>query len=805
MLLTLIVAAFLLVALLFLARPWLAWVVAAATLFVGTYLTGIEYPKLFTTNAVIFGLVALVFARTPVRRMLITGRLLPLVKPILPQMSETEREALEAGTVWWEAEFFSGNPRWRRLLDFQPKDLTEKERAFLDGPAETVCSMLTEWEVNRAGDLPEEVWSYLGEQGFFGMIIPERYGGLGFSAWAHSAVVTKLSSRSTALGVTVMVPNSLGPAELLMHYGTQAQKDHYLPRLARGEEIPAFALTEPGAGSDAGGMTSNGVVCEGTFEGRQVLGIRLNWDKRYITLVSRATVLGLAFKLRDPDHLLGSQVELGITCALIPTDLPGVVTGERHDPLGIAFINGPTQGHDVFVPLDAIIGGRANAGKGWGMLMQSLAAGRGISLPSNSSAAAKLAVRGVGAYATVRQQFGMSIGKFEGVQEPISRIAGRCYYMDAMRRLTCGAVDAGEKPSVATAIAKAWMTESMRRVLIDAMDVVGGSGISLGPRNIFGHGYQGAPIAITVEGANILTRSMIVFGQGAIRCHPHVQDELNGAFGGNLKLFDRAFFGHVGFVVTNMARSFVHGLTGGALAKAPVGGPLAPYYQRLTRASASFAMISDFAMGTLGGALKRKEAITGRLADALAWQLIASAALKRFHDEGSLKRDLPYVTWSCEHALYEVQEALRGVLRNLPLRPVAWLLQALTFPLGARWAPPDDRLAHRMAEGILDGREARESLSEGMYVPPRDELGLGQLEATLDLVVRAQSVHRKVKEAVKAKRLERKPKDTLLERALAEGVIGEAEIEMVRDARAARERSIAVDAFGAEQHAELSH
>ena len=791
-------------ALTYAGRTWLGWVLPLVLVYAGWWQASVHSPLLFVLSASILALVALVTGLAPLRRAVLTRRLLPLVRPILPRMSETERTAIEAGSVWWEAEFFTGGPDWGRLLRFDPRELSAAEQNFLDGPVERLCSIVHDWDVNEAGDMPPEAWQKLKADGFMGMIIPNEYGGLGFSAAAHSAVVTKLSSRSVAVAVSAMVPNSLGPAELLLHYGTQQQRDHYLPRLATGEEIPAFALTEPGAGSDAGAMQSRGVVERGTFRGKEVVGMRLTWDKRYITLAPVATVLGLAFKLHDPDGLLGGAADLGITCALIPTDLPGIEIGERHDPLGVAFMNGPTHGKDVFVPVDFIIGGRAMAGRGWLMLMQSLAAGRGISLPSMASGAAMLATRTAAAYATVRKQFNLPIAKFEGIEEPLARIGALTYAMDAARVLTAGAVDAGERPSVASAIVKCYLTEGMRRTINDAMDIVGGAGICRGPRNVLAGAYAALPIGITVEGANILTRSMIIFGQGAIRCHPFVQAEMRAAFDDDLVGFDRAFFGHIGFVFRNVARNVVHGLTGGFLAPSPVPGAASPYYRGLTRMSAAFALASDVAMGTLGGALKRKEKITGRLADVLAWMYLASATLKRFHDEGSKARDLPFVRWFCEHALYEAQEAYLGVLRNLPFRPAAWFLRALAFPFGRRFAPPSDRLGHQVAAALVDGGEAREHLTGAMYVPPEDERGLGVLEDALAKVVRAQAVHAKIGEAVEAKRLERKPADTLVERAHAAGIVTDGDRAVIAEAEAARSKAIAVDAFAQRKYAEMS-
>ncbi|MEW6073503.1 MAG: acyl-CoA dehydrogenase [Planctomycetota bacterium] len=782
-------------ALLHAGRGALAWILPGAFLLAGWGWIAAPPPWLLVPATLLSFAAAAVGGFPPLRRIVLTRHLLPRIRPFLPQLGETERIAVEAGTVGWEGELATGRPRWRRLLAFRPRELTAREEAFLAGPCETVSGMLTDREVSREGDLPPAVWEYLAREGFFGLIVPVEHGGLGFSAAAHSAVVQKLASRSVALAVTVMLPNALGPAELILHHGTQAQREEYLPRLASGAEIPAFALTEPGAGSDAGSMQSTGVVCEGVFRGQRVLGLRLNWDKRYITLAPVATVLALAFKMRDPDHLLGAADELGITCALVPTNLPGVEQGARHDPLGVAFLNGPTRGTDVFVPLDFIIGGRAQAGQGWRMLMQTLAAGRGVSLPSMAVGGAKLALRAAGAHATVRQQFGVSIGRFEGIVEPLARIGGLTYAMDATRRLTVGAVDAGERPSVATAMTKRYLTEAMRIVVNDAMDVLGGAGISLGPRNVLGGAYLALPIAVTVEGANILTRSMIVFGQGSLRCHPFVQDELKGAATDDLALFDRAFFGHVGFVAQNMVRSLVLGLTNGALARAPVPGPAGRLYGRLTRLSATYALVADFAMGTLGSSLKQREALTGRFADVHAWLYIASAALKRFHDEGSPARDLSYVRWVVDHATHAGEEALRGVLRNFPHRWVAQMLAVLAFPLGARTAPPADRLAGEVARGLLDGGEPRLHLSEGIYVPPASEPGLGWLEEALARAVAAQPVHQKLAQAAREKRLARLPKETLADRALAAGIIDAAERALVAAADAARAKVVAVDEF----------
>ena len=620
--------------LLYIGKAWFAWVGPLA-LGLGIWWLRSDGPGVgWWTCAVLASAIFLTLGLAPLRRLIVTGHLMRMLAPIFPKMSQTESEALEAGTVWWDKELFSGRPNWKMLTEFKVPGLSQEEQAFMDGPCRELCGMLDDWEIIRSDDLPPHIWDFLKQNGFLGMIIPKEYGGLGFSARVNGAVVARVSSRSVTAGVTVMVPNSLGPAELLLHYGTQDQKDHFLPRLASGEEIPCFALTEPGAGSDAGAMTSTGVVCRGQYEGREVLGMRLNWNKRYITLSAAATVIGLAFKLSDPEGLLGGEQDLGITCALIPANTPGVVTGERHDPLGVPFINGPTQGVDVFVPVDFIIGGQANAGKGWRMLMQSLAAGRGISLPGQACGAAEITTRTVGAYATIREQFNTPIGKFEGIEECLAPIAGLTYTMDAARWLTAGAIDAGEHPAVITAICKAYMTEGMRKVINLGMDVVGGAGISRGPRNILARAYQALPVAITVEGANILTRSMIIFGQGAIRCHGHALEEMKAVADKDLKRFDKAFFGHIGSFLTTFTRASILGWTRAMPASSPVEGPAEPYFKKFERMSAAYAVCAEISMMTLGGTLKRKEMLTGRLADGLAWLYLGTAALKRFVDDG---------------------------------------------------------------------------------------------------------------------------------------------------------------------------
>ena len=789
------IAAVLFVVLLYRGHGYWAWISAAVLALVAWWLAGVGTLVMFWAVTGVLAAAAVLFGLRPVRRLMLSAPLMGAMRYIMPAMGDTERIALEAGTVWWDSDLFSGNPDWQRLLDFEPRPLSEAEQAFLDGPVEELCAMVDDWQIQQDRDLPPKVWTFLKEKRFFGMIIPEEYGGLGFSAIGHSTVIAKLSTRSITTSVTVMVPNSLGPAELLLHYGTDEQKNHYLPRLARGEDIPCFALTEPESGSDAASPRSTGVVCRGQFNNEDVLGIRLNWQKRYITLAPVATVIGLAFRLLDPDGLLSGDEDLGITCALIPRDVPGIDIGQRHDPMGVPFQNGPIVGHDVFVPLDFIIGGRAGAGQGWQMLMDCLAAGRSISLPSVASSASQLVTRAMGAYATIREQFNLPIGRFEGIEEPLARIGGHTYMMDAARRLTCGAVDAGEKPAVLSAIVKAYLTETMRDDINDAMDIQAGAAICRGPRNMLGGSFVAVPIGITVEGANILTRSLIIYGQGAVRCHPFVHEEMEALAAGDVVRFDRAVFGHAGFVCHNAARALLLGVTGGGLAQVPTSGPAARHYRRFTRLSADFALTSDVAMVTLGGSLKRREKITGRLADALAWMYLGSAALKRFHGDGYPAEDCHLLDWSCEHAAWKVEEALEGVLANLPNRPIATVTRLLSFPFGARLKPPSDALGAAVAQSLLDGGETRLRLTPDVYVPASQEDGLGRLEATLNLVVRAEPVRRKVREAARDGEVDGATEEALADDAAARGLLSEEERSLLAAASVARLEIIQVDAF----------
>jgi acyl-CoA dehydrogenase len=731
------------------------------------------------------------------RRALISERIYKWYKSVLPAMSDTEKTAIEAGTVWWEKDLFSGAPDWNKMLAIPKPSLSDEEQAFLDGPVEELCSMLDDWQISQDNDLPQEVWQYMKDQRFFGMIIPKKYGGLDFSARAQTEVVMKISTRSGAAAVTVMVPNSLGPGELLMHYGTQAQQDYYLPRLARGEEIPAFGLTGPHAGSDAGGMPDAGIVVEREIDGEKKLGFVVNWEKRYITLGPVATVLGLAFKAYDPDGLLGKTEDLGITCALIPTDTPGVSIGNRHYP-GAAFQNGPNRGEDVFVPLDWVIGGQRNVGKGWMMLMDSLAVGRSISLPALGTAAGKLSSLLTGAYSRVRRQFKIPIGKFEGVEEALTRIAGITYRMDASRIMTAGALDLGEKPSVISAILKYHNTEGMRTVINDAMDIHGGRGICNGPSNYLNATYRAVPIAITVEGANILTRSMIIFGQGAIRCHPHVLNEMLAVQNEDTRQgmidFDREFFGHIGFTISNAVRSVVMGLTGSRLVRAPATGPTEKYFRQLTRISSAFAFVADVTMLMLGGRLKRKEKISGRLGDVLSHLYMASAILKKHEDAGRPSADLPLVRWGLQDSLYRSQEALIGVLRNFPVRPLGWIILKLIFPLGYPQRAPNDRLGQSAAKVLLSPSATRERLTAGVYLPRDTDDHIGMMEIALEKVIAAEPLERKVYGALK-KRVRPYNFDEILPDAVASGVITDMEAQAIREAHVLINQVIRVDEF----------
>lgn len=749
---------------------------------------------------ILLGAAALLLIHRPLRSALISKPFLGIYQRMLPQLSETERVALEAGSVGFEGELFSGAPKWEQLLGQAAPVLTAEEQAFLDGPVEEACKMTHDWEItHERADLTPELWEYLKRQKFFGMIIPKSYGGLGFSAYAHSAVVQKVASVSGALASTVCVPNSLGPAELLMHYGTEEQKDHYLPRLADGREIPCFGLTNPWAGSDATSIPDYGVVCKGLWEGQEVLGVRLNFEKRYITLAPVATLIGIAFRLQDPDQLLGEVEDIGITLALVPRGTPGMQIGRRHLPLNSPFQNGPIKGKDVFVPLSQLIGGEKYAGQGWRMLVECLSVGRAISLPSGSTGAIRIAACGTGAYARIRKQFGLAIGRFEGVEEALARIGGHAYQISALSRATAAAVDRGEKPSVPSAIAKYWATELGRVVITDAMDVQAGKGVILGPRNFIGRMWQGAPVGITVEGANILTRSMIIFGQGATRCHPYVLKEMLAAANPDpekrVDQFDKALFGHMGFTISNAVRSFWFGLTGSYLGRAPGDAYTRRFYRKLTRYSAALALVADMAMLTLGGKLKFKERLSARLGDVLSHLYIASAMLKRYEDQGRPTLDRPLLAWGIYDSVFRMQNALVGALRNLPNRPLAWVLGWLVFPLGQRERAPGDRTGHKVAQLLMSNNEARDRLAEFAWTTPEAHNVPGRMMAALAEVIAAEPVERKLEKARKAGLLKQRDALEQLDEAVAGGVISADEKALLLRVREVTLEAISVDDF----------
>ena len=782
--------------------PILAWTLASGVL-LASWAAAFEWSGI--ANGIVlacFVVLGAILNVNLLRRKIVSDHVLAMFRRILPDMSQTEKEAIDAGTVWWDADLFSGKPDWNKLLAIPQPKLSAEEQAFLDGPCEEVCSMTDDWDVTHERyDLSPQVWQYVKDQGFLGMIIPKKYGGLGFSALAHSAVVLKLATRSNALSVSVMVPNSLGPAELLLHYGTEEQKNHYLPRLARGLEVPCFALTSPEAGSDAASIPDYGVVCKGQWQGKETLGMRVTWDKRYITLGPVATLLGLAFRLYDPERLLGTKEDLGITCALVATNTPGVNIGRRHLPLNAVFQNGPNSGKDVFMPIDWIIGGKEYAGKGWKMLMGCLAAGRSISLPTSSVGGAKSLARVTGAYARVRSQFKTPIGKLEGVEEALGRIAANCYMMDAVRIMTAGAVDLGEKPAVISAIAKYHMTERARKIVDDSMDIHGGKGICLGPNNWVGRGYQVIPVGITVEGANILTRTLIIFGQGAIRCHPYVLREMRAAkemkgAGASIE-FDDAFTSHIGHTISNGLRAFVHGITSSRLGQVPRGGaPETKHYYRFTsRLAAAFAFLADVSMLAMGGALKRKEKISGRLGDVLSMLYLVSATLKHYEDQGRNREDVPLIRWVVRDALYQAQQAIDAILSNFPVKSLATLLRWTIFPLGMSFRPPLDSRNRECAQMLLEPGASRDRLTAGMYVGKGEVDPTGILEAAFLATIACEPIDEKLRKAVKKGKIVPQPGVDLGSLGIQNKIITAEEFALWRRKEALRRNVIKVDDF----------
>jgi acyl-CoA dehydrogenase len=787
----------------FLLTWFLSYVRASLSIYTFAFMTLLAVGTFFDiigfVSWLLFAVIALPLNLDIIRLQFISMPLLSLFKKIMPQMSETEQQAIDAGTTWFDADLFRGNPDWEKLHNYPQPRLSAQEKTFLDGPVEQVCTMVNDWHItHEIADLPPEVWQFLKDNQFFAMIIKKKYGGLEFSAFAQSRVLQKLSGVSTVLASTVGVPNSLGPGELLQEYGTKTQQDYYLPRLAKGIEIPCFALTSPEAGSDASAIPDTGVICRQEFEGKEILGMRLNWDKRYITLAPIATVLGLAFKLEDPDNLLGDKKELGITCALIPTDMEGITIGRRHFPLNIPFQNGPTQGKDVFVPLDYIIGGSDMAGQGWRMLVECLSVGRAITLPSNSAGGVKTIALATGAYSRIRKQFKLPIGKMEGIEEALARIGGNAYLMDAVTTMSTGAIDLGEKPSVISAITKYHLTEKMRASMNDAMDIHGGKGICMGPSNYLARSYQGAPIAITVEGANILTRSLIIYGQGAIRCHPYVLAELEAASNSNeekaLHDFDHALFGHIGFSISNISRSLSYSFTGSHFLSSPFNDETKRYYQLLTRFSANLAMLSDIAMLALGADLKRKERVSARLGDVLSHLYLASACLKRFNDEGRKKSDLPLLKWAVEDSLFSIQQAIDELLNNFPNRWLAGSLRLIIFPLGTWLTRPSDNLDHQIATLLQTPCDVRTRLGKDQYLTRDDCNIFGLLEQTLENIIASEPIFEKI--CIKLdKKLPFYQLDKVAELGLAANAISEAEATLLIKTEEGRKAIISVDDF----------
>ncbi|GGI75658.1 acyl-CoA dehydrogenase [Legionella impletisoli] len=735
----------------------------------------------------------------PLRRKYLSHLLFDKVREAMPTMSRTEREALEAGTIGWEGELFSGSPDFKHLRDIPPATLSNEEQAFLDGSVNQLCRMIDEWDItHKRADLPPELWEFIKTKGFFGMIIPKSYGGLGFSAVGVMSVLVKLYARSITVASTVAVPNSLGPAELLLKYGTKEQQDYYLPRLADGREIPCFALTGPNAGSDAASIPDTGIVCTQQINGEEVVGIRLNWNKRYITLAPVATVIGLAFRLFDPDHILGDKVDIGISCALIPADHPGVVKGRRHFPLNTPFMNGPTQGKDVFVPIDYLIGGAKMAGHGWRMLMECLSAGRAISLPSSAVGAAQAVSLVTGAYARVRKQFNQPIGRFEGIEEALARIAGKTYMIDAALSATASAINKGQKSAVAGAILKYHTTEWARQIGIDSMDIHAGKGICLGPKNYLGRGYEGAPISITVEGANILTRSLIIFGQGAIRCHPYVLKEMESVRENNLAEFDEALWSHAAFFMGNFVKSITFSLTDGRLTAAP-NGYTKRYYQLVHRYSANLAFLADFSMIALGAKLKRKEKISARLGDVLSYLYITSGVLHRFYRDGEPASDKPLVDWCCQYLFYQIEEAIHGVIVNMPMRWARVLLRIILQPIGRQRALPSDKLGQKLARILLSPNESRERLTRLVFHESLPNCPLGQVEEAFQKLCSVEELEKKLSCAVKEKSLSALAAFDQITEAEEQGILTSEEAANLRDAETARQQAIAVDDFTTEE------
>ncbi len=743
---------FLVLGFVWLKLPLKNWLIASSVVLLGAVILGVNWFISLILFVVFLGLTVILYFAHEIRKQFVSRRLFALVKQMMPPISQTERDAIDAGTVWWDAALFSGNPDWKVLFSAKSPVLSEQEQAFLDGPVEALCAMTDDWQItHQLNDLPDSIWDFLKENHFFGLNTAKEYGGLEFSAYAQSRIVQKLATRSGTVAITVMVPNSLGPAELLLHYGSSEQKAYYLPRLASGEEIPCFGLTNPWAGSDAAGMPDYGVVCKGQYQGKSVLGFRVNWEKRYITLGPVATLLGLAFKTCDPDHLLGDEEQLGITCALVPVDAKGVSIGRRHLPLNISFQNGPNWGENVFIPMQWVIGGQDNVGQGWRMLMEALAAGRGISLPAMATGAAKVATRTSGAYAQIREQFGIEIGRFEGIKELLARIGGLTYLLDSGKTLMTTALSLGHKPAIMSAIVKQQCTDLSRIVINDAMDLHGGKGICLGPNNYLGRLYQQIPMGITVEGSNILTRSLIIFGQGAMRCHPYlleeiealsVEDEVDG-----LEQFDDAMRAHIEHILSNKMRSFGYGLSRAWLATGSGRGLIKKHSRTIEHLSAAFAVLADVTLFSLGGDLKRKEMLSARFADVMSNLYLASATLKRFKDGGESQSEQPLANWACQYALHQAQQALDGILRNYPNRIAGILLRFVVFPAGRYVHLPTDKLSHVVADALQTPGLTRDRITEDVYIPSDSNEVMAYIESAFKLMVESKALRQRLKQA----------------------------------------------------------
>jgi acyl-CoA dehydrogenase len=768
--------------------------------------------SLLTGLLLLAGARVLMFA-TPLRRERLSRPLLGWVRSRLPHLSDTESEALKSGSVDWDGELFSGRPQWQKLLDFPHGRLSEEERAFINGPLNTLCGMIDDWKItHELFDLPADVWDYIRKQGFFGLVIPREFGGKGFSEMAHSEIVMRLSTRGVSAAVTVMVPNSLGPGELLVHYGTDEQKTRYLPGLASGDIIPCFALTSPMAGSDAGAIPDKGIICKGHWQGKEVLGLKVTWNKRYITLAPVATLIGLAIKVYDPDGLVGNTEDIGITCVLMPGDLPGVNSGPRHLPMNTAFMNGPTWGNDVFIPMEQVIGGQPMLGKGWIMLLECLSIGRSISLPALATGAGKLASLGIGSYARVREQFGRTISQFEGVQEALEPIAGYTYMMDAARLLTASMLDRGVRPSVPSAVLKSRNTELMRIVVNHAMDVVAGRGVITGPRNFIAQGYEALPIGITVEGANILTRSLMIFGQGAIRCHPFIVEEIEAANmtdeNAAVEKFDGIFYRHAAHTMGNAVKAFALALTRGRLASVPKYGMLQPYYRQLTRFSAAFAVVTDVSLLSIGGDLKARQRLSGRMADCLTRLYYASAVIKQWHEENYPLEHKPLVEWCLQQCLHDLDTQMRHLIANFPVRALRWPLRLMIVPPGTcRLPPPDDRLAATVAKAIVQDNPVRDRLTQGVYRSDSQEDPLGRVLNAFQLANQTQEMRDRLHKEIRSA----KPKDRhgvellmghqweeMAEWAVNNNIIGAEERPALLQAIEALYDVIRVDAFDAE-------